>query len=201
MGTSPGGLQRLLRSGAARFALSINCRNSAPIATMTQVISGVPILETLKTHGPSVAVHWYSNENDQRREVSNAINRLLGEHIDLRDIVVIGNRRLVNSGLHDGLIKVPFALKDSSDTHQTERVVRYFTVQAFKGLEADAVLIVDVNDLESRECLFNLYVACTRARAYMEVFLSKSLEEQYRQRAFEFGERLARNNNNGVAVV
>jgi hypothetical protein len=191
MGTSPTGLQRLTKTGAAKFALSINCRNSAPIATMTQVISGVPIFETLKAHGPDVSVHWHADEDEQRKQISKAVNRLLGEHVSPQDIIVIGSRRFMNSGLKRGLIKVPFELKDSSDIQDERRVIRYSTIQAFKGLEADAVLVVDVSDLEGRDSLFNLYVACTRARAYMEIFISKNVEKQYRQRAFEFGESLA----------
>jgi uncharacterized protein Usg len=192
MGTSPACLQRMIQARPARFSLSTNCRNSAPIATLTHLVSGVPTLETLTVQGPEVMLHWYSDDNQQRRDVSNAVNRLLGEHVNPRDIVIIGARKLVNSGLRDGLVNVPFKLTDSAERDERTRVIRYSSVRAYKGREADAVLLIDVNDLESKDCLFNFYVGGTRARAYLEVFISENVRDQYSNRAYEFGRSLVR---------
>src|SRR5205807_5464060 len=70
--------------------------------------------------------------------------------------------------------------------------VRFFTVQAFKGLEADAILLLDVHDLVSPRARRNLYVGSSRARAFLSVFLDRRTEADYERLATRLGERLAR---------
>ena len=72
-----------------------------------------------------------------------------------------------------------------------ENDIGFSTIAGFKGLEADAVLLVDVKDLESAKALLDIYIGASRARAVLGLALSEDLRESYNLRAEDFAERLA----------
>jgi ATP-dependent exoDNAse (exonuclease V) beta subunit len=63
-------------------------------------------------------------------------------------------------------------------------------VAAFKGLESDAVLLLDAQ-LGREDRLASLYVAMTRARAVLAVLRSRRLDATWASLQQDFGRRLA----------
>ena len=93
-----------------------------------------------------------------------------------------------------GLLNVPYELtNDSSASVPGSNTIRYSTIKAFKGLESDVVILVDIDDLESPEASFNLYVAGTRACAYLDIFMAKEVESAYNQKSFDYGQIILNN--------
>ena len=76
------------------------------------------------------------------------------------------------------------------DDDPSGHAVRFATIGSYKGLEADAVIVADISDLESDVARQLLYVGLSRARAYLCVLLSESTLEQYQERAAEYGRGL-----------
>ena len=64
------------------------------------------------------------------------------------------------------------------------------TATEFKGLEAHAVVVVDVDDLDEELLRRHLYVACTRARVHLTVMLRDGLHDYYTRGAAWFGATL-----------
>lgn len=188
-GTQPGSWARIMDK-AAWFELSTNCRNTKNIAVTVAAVSGVELVRTMHLAGPEVQVCFVRNPEDERRKVSKSINRLLSEKIDPSDFVVLGHVRLENSSLASGLLGVPYRLLDIESV-QAEPAIRYATVRAFKGLEADTVLMTGITDLNSQDKLLELYVGLSRARAYLEMYVYESAREEFEARYREFGKRLA----------
>lgn len=189
-GTRLGPWSRLL-SNAARFELSTNCRNTRNIAMTVSAVSGVDLVRTIHLPGPEVKGCFVRDPEDERRQVSKSINRLLSERIDPANIILLGHKRLENSSLADGLIKVPYPLLELEAPFKGPGI-RYATVRSFKGLEADIILMTGVDDFESRDRLLELYVGLSRARAYLELYVYESARSGYEKRYREFGEKLAR---------
>lgn len=190
-GTSPAGLARLNLAGPAKYTLSVNCRNTEPIAVRTCQLTGLPLPEVLRVNGPEVVLHWWRDESHERREASKAVNRLLGSGLEPSEIIVLGSRRLENTPLREGLENVPYPLRTYEPGLDRKRVIAYSTTSAFKGLEANAVLLIDIVDLDSDEALLSAYVGASRARVYLEIFIAEAISDQYNERAREFGEHLA----------
>jgi DNA helicase IV len=71
-----------------------------------------------------------------------------------------------------------------------ERSIRYSTFAAFKGLEADAVVIIDIDDLTSETARGGLYVGASRARVLLALFISEAVRQDYERLAVDFGRRL-----------
>jgi hypothetical protein len=186
-------LQNLLRARPADFRLTVNCRNTRPIAVVNSLISGVPGDETLRVDGPDVEQIWYRDPAHQRREISRCLNRLLGQGIPPNDIVILSPYRVANSCLADGLENVAYRLHELSD--RTEPLaypyIPYATVSSFKGLESDVVVFADVNNLTRPDRLSAFYVGASRARAYLALFLHEECREDYNRCAEAYGRRLA----------
>jgi len=96
-----------------------------------------------------------------------------------------------NSCLNKGLIKVPYHLKrlDKLDDFPTDTIC-YSTVASFKGLESDAIIVADIDDLREYEARQLLYVGCSRAVAYLAVFLNENLRGELNDLATIYGIRL-----------
>ena len=81
------------------------------------------------------------------------------------------NDKLNNSCLSDGLKGGPYPLVDMASANKPEMEhIRFSTVSRFKGLEANAIILADVDKItdDSRQ---QIYVGCSRARAYLNVFI------------------------------
>ena len=185
------GLMRFLRTNATQYRLSVNCRNTASIATAASLMSGAPLDMVLCTDGPEIVQEWYEDDTQQRHAVSKLLRQWIHNGIRPSEIVVLSPRRLENSCLAGGLISVPAALVDATKGHPGPGEIPFCTVHAFKGLESTAVALVDVEDISSSRGAAAVYVGASRAQALLAVLIRKTQQEVYGKRAFEFGQRVA----------
>jgi superfamily I DNA/RNA helicase len=195
-GQQPKALGMLIEARPTQFRLFTNCRNTQPIALTTSMLAGTPCDETLVVNGPDVKKQWYLNPAQQIRQISNYINYLLGAGVAPSEIVILSRRRLQNSVIGLGLRGVPLQLFDEGQStkmrKQKDSYLRFSTVSAFKGLEADVIILADIDDLTSDESREILYVGTSRARTLLALLLCESVRRDYDQCAFQFGEELAR---------
>ncbi len=188
-GTAVSVLRGLEEFHPAHCTLTINCRNTAPIALAAGLISGADTAKTLVVEGPSVEHRWYADAQDQRRKVSRFVGQLLSQELAPEQIVILSPYTLINSCLAAGLKDVPCPLEVWEGPESRPRTIRFSTVSSFKGLEADAVALVDIDDLESPARRQLVYVGASRARAVLGVFMRVDQKDLYQERAGEFGAR------------
>lgn len=177
----------------AQYRLSINCRNTNPIAIVTQILSGMGNDQILKIEGPEVEQYWYRDERDELRLVSRYINRLLSEKISASEIVLLSPYRRENSCIRNGLIDVPYPLVDIQPNQTVPmKAINFATIDSFKGLESKAVVVIDIDKLGDYESGQTVYLGCSRAMALLSVFLSENLKTEYSNLAHEYGEKLVK---------
>ena len=111
-------------------------------------------------------------------------NNFRNEGFNGSDIVVLGTRRLENS--------VVSGLKSCGGYRIIERAERlgvagviYSTIQAFKGLESPAVVLVDLEPQPNHATDALLYVGMTRARARLIMVLPETAREEITRRERE----------------
>ena len=63
-------------------------------------------------------------------------------------------------------------ITDRIDKWQASQGVLVTTARSFKGLEADIVIIYDLEDFSESFSLIDLYVACTRARSHVHFLVA-----------------------------
>ncbi len=181
------GLGRLDASTPVQFRLSVNCRNTAQIATMASILSRLHLEETLRIDGLEVDVTHCRDGSDVRRRVSRSISRLLSSGIKSSEIVVLSPVRRHRSVLREGLDRVPSPLLERG-AHGNG--IRYRTIHSFKGLESDVVVLVDIESLDRTDAQRALYVGASRARTLLQVFLPDHLRPQYDESIRRFGRSL-----------
>jgi NAD(P)-dependent dehydrogenase (short-subunit alcohol dehydrogenase family) len=187
-GSHSGQMARLVSTHAASFKLSVNCRNTAPIATSTAILSGIKSDEVLSADGPAVEYHWFRNGPEERRLVSRSLGRLLSEGVKPAQIVILSSRRLESSCLASGFERLPYELTQADPGSGS---IRFATIQSFKGLEADSVFLVDIDELSSDKGRGIAYVGASRARATLSVFASEPARSDFIAHAEQLGESLA----------
>jgi superfamily I DNA/RNA helicase len=196
-GVDPNGMKRLLDCRPALYRLKINCRNTAPIAVAVSLLSGTDSDETLSVEGPEVETVWYSDDAEQRRLASRHVGRLLAQGLRPADVVILSRRRVESSCFAGGLMGLPYAIDLSEDNPVKGDRVAFRTITAYKGLEADVILLVDVDRLRGREAASSLYVGASRARSQLAIFINEAAKDDYDSKAEEFGRRLVQPRTRG----
>ena len=192
-GLTSDGIGMLNKGNPARFNLSINCRNTAPVAITTQMLSGINWAKTQKTSGPDVEFYWYRDFNDQRGQLKDCLNRVLSNRISPGSIVILSRYRMGKSAVCDEVTGIPYRIAELMNAdHPDSKAITFSTIGSFKGLEADCVILLDVDDLTADLSRLLLYEACSRAIAFLAVFVKDQLQSEYEKLAFDFGRRLRR---------
>jgi superfamily I DNA/RNA helicase len=178
-------VQRLRELGPAQYRLTVNCRNTAPIAVGTGLLAGMAATEVMNVTGPEVEYLWYESDSQLRKSLANSVNRVLSERIDSRDMVILSPRRFDRSAVRDGLQKVGARLVNDSIPRPGE--LRFMTIHSFKGLESDVVFLIDIDDLEAPASRSAVYVGASRARAILYVLLSSACRPSFLTHAEQYG--------------
>jgi DNA helicase IV len=166
-------------AGLPVFPLRTNCRNTSAIAEFLGELTGShPRVSPWTVRGEEPKVHRWRNAADEREKAGALIAQLLlKDEVGLERVAIVGMRRLANSCLAGVAELAGFPVVPIGDdgTAGVPGALRYATPHRFKGLEADVVLLLDVDgsrwSLEPR----NLYVAASRARLRLHVFVKEGV--------------------------
>ena len=171
---TPRGLKTIEAAHPARYRLSVNCRNTTPIALATGLLCGQQT-EDAPTNGP--AVEWLWHEPSAANEAKAVVAQValwLSQGVAPTDIVVLSPRRRENSCLRDVTHCGAFALLDHVNASPNQRYIQFATIQSFKGLEAKVVVLCDLHDLTASQTQAAVYVGATRAQTLLAVALEDS---------------------------
>jgi hypothetical protein len=156
-----------IRDADCKLTLYKNCRNTENIAetSMRSFVNKKPRVYEGCVRGTTPKIHYY-NYNDK---IENILDRILKD--------------LSNSGISDVVILTCKTENDSILTFaEREKINKneftFTTCRKFKGLEADAVILVDVDYntfIDENAKLF--YVGASRARLKLDVIASISDKE------------------------
>ncbi|MCC6178015.1 MAG: NERD domain-containing protein [Chloroflexi bacterium] len=177
--------------GGFRFRLSVNCRNTQAIAVTAGLLAGAAPDEVLRAEGPEVELIWYRDADHVRREVGRLLGRLLGAgELQPEQVVVLTRQTLGNCSLRGALPGC--AIPVGAPNTPGGRFIPHSTISGFKGLEADAIVLAELDDLTSDESALLNYVGASRARAYLALVISESARETFKKLGSRLGEALAR---------
>lgn len=190
---------------ALRYALHINCRNTPRIAQFAAAVGQLaPGYRRVRRPDDDVApeVHWYSSTDEQLRLLRDALARLRDEGYSGTQVAVLsplGNEecaaaQLTEQPWRDRLTPL---VRDTDDTEDPidgddawvpacvpsdlaavdtrQGRIKYASIYRFKGLEAPAVVLTDVETLATPAERALLYVGCTRALHRLVVLAQRRL--------------------------
>lgn len=156
-----------LAGGAPLYSLRVNCRNTPLIAEWVHILGGLSpryrrILRPDDRVNPRM--EFYRSDDEQVRKLTDALVELKRLGFRDRDIVILSPRTDHSSAAE--------SLKTSTDTWKTrlrpfslraDGAIRYGSIYSFKGLEAPAIVVTDIEGIGSPAARSLFYVALTRA--------------------------------------
>lgn len=160
---------------APPIILRYNIRNTGRIYENATSKTGLG-LETVANSllGIEPEYHDYKNAQQCLTALTNIVNRLtVNEYVPSKSIVVLSNRAFDKSVLktENGIGRLGIDKSENSAIID-EDTIRFSTIPAFKGMEADVVILlnhVKKHEALSKEEICAQYVALTRARYYLYV--------------------------------
>jgi len=94
--------------------------------------------------------------------------------------VVLSTRRLSSSGALGADSSGSFDLVDVTENDSLKlqsKQVAFSTVHAFKGMEATAIIVCDIESVSTDEAKSIVYVAMSRAKSHLAVFANNKLRD------------------------
>ncbi|PWQ93500.1 nuclease-related domain-containing DEAD/DEAH box helicase [Leucothrix arctica] len=153
--------------------LPTNCRNTRLIADKCSDILDVDILTRDDAPvGTKPVVLSLELDSDIRRSVERYISEWVKQgKLKTSQVAILSPNRKIRSSLNDLLSVKGIQIIEDIDDWRSGKGVLFSTVKNFKGLESDAVIIVDV-PTEEDSTFFkqsDFYVACSRAKHLLVV--------------------------------
>jgi hypothetical protein len=162
-------------------ALRINCRNAEPIAATLTITSGLSPSYKQVLHdfeGADVDPLFFSSAADQSMLLEKALCNLK-KTFKAGEIVILSMRgddascaRTASDNLA-GIRLAPIRKVNDSQT------IPFVSIHAFKGLEAAAVVITDIQSLDDERSRALLYVGMSRARIRLYMLMHESCRRSY----------------------
>ncbi len=153
-----GQLPKIITDADCKLTLYRNCRNTKKIAqsaTVTVVPEPPTMMETAPD-GTNPKIYYCNDDGSVRQKVETIIRDLVSREYERRNIVVLSLKG-ENGKMNLGGVMV--------------NGVRYMSTNRFKGLDAEAVIIVDFDQsiFDSEENCKLYYVAASRAKEELHV--------------------------------
>lgn len=149
-----------------KLTLYRNCRNTENIATtsLAPITERKPKLIDGCVKGVPAKLHFCESDDKAREKIDLIIDTLKGQGV--KDIVILTckteNTSVMSDIVSNGLYRNKY---------------RFSTCRKFKGLEADAVILVDANaDIFEEEKALLYYVGTSRARLWLDIITTMDNE-------------------------
>lgn len=146
------------------FVLTDNCRNTRAVFQKMEpyVERGMRLMDAAPD-GDQVEEYRLPDPRERRRTLGRILHRLVNEQGLARErIVILGGHSMGKTCIGDDHRIGNFRI--SEDPEEGPGVVHYHTYMKFKGCEADAVILLDVDPQDARWGNTALYTAISRAR-------------------------------------
>lgn len=173
-----------LQNVDSKLTLYRNCRNTKNIAkTAYELLSVAPALHERAWVGDLTSFIFYSGKDELIKRLDSVIDTLAKGASSDRVIISCGDS-LQYSALQEKIQTEPDGRNYSYRSNGKR--TRLFTCSTFKGLEADDVIITDISDKSFEVGNCDFYVAASRAKKRLFVFvdtekvhLTKILAERF----------------------
>jgi hypothetical protein len=183
---------RLASVAGGRRRLSVNCRNTSEIADVVELLSG-RTADPAEVCGPPV--RWFHHDSNEEDGLVEPLQQLLHDGVppskiavltpvaipnDVREQVssVIGARLVPEERLADEF--------DGASRPDADDPVRCSTIQGFKGLESEVVLLAGLKHLTSDNTQRLAYVGASRPTTILAVSLHSSETEVLAELSLDF---------------
>ncbi len=163
------------------YPLRINCRNTLNISVGIEVACLLDPRYSKVLHmesGSDIDIEFYSTPEEQQHNLMKQLTSLRNT-FSSNNIVVLSPKENTGScaeqlcTAHSNAHLAPYNM---NIPHQ---MTGYATIQAFKGLEAPAVILTDIEELEGYYAQALLYIGMSRARINLVLIMHEKCRKKY----------------------
>lgn len=161
-----------------KFRLNFNFRNAKPIVDEIDKITGRAdqSFRTGVGDGPPVKRIYWKNAGNLAKRLEGEVTRLTDMGISPKDIVILSPKKLGTSDISDMESVAGLRMADITDFESDpvpigDREIAFSTIQAFKGMEQKAVIIVGIDAVDNDWMRTTLYVGMSRARTSLTLMI------------------------------
>ena len=167
-------LPQWIENAECRLVLHKNCRNTAEVFKTSCSILGLDNVTYNEIHGEVPAAKFYQTTAEMESIVSNFIKRVSAEGLQPEDIVILTAKTTDSTWID---VDKNYGGYELSYEREPDKVL-FTTIRKFKGLEAEAILIVDVSmsALAVPENRRLLYVGSSRAKNLLNIAMLEDVE-------------------------
>lgn len=183
--------QSLADAGFFYYELEENCRNTRQVAIQASIISGMDIALESAAAGPACDCVFYKDRADFIRKLEGELKSLKARGVSFDDVIILSTRRLENSLLSGTPSIAGEKLTDIARADQPVSGIHFCTMHAFKGLERNVVLAIDLDGIGNDSFGMLYYAGLSRARGFLRPFIAESDRRLYDVQAKRYGERIA----------
>lgn len=164
---------------APKYNLRINCRNTPNIASLAYMLGGLnPAYSKIlrPDNGIKPELIFYSDDDEQQRLLTKALDNLYAEGFLGQDIVILSTK--ASESCASKITVTPWKDRISHIDKAMKGQVEFCSVHAFKGLEAPVIVLTDVERISGlyEQALF--YIAITRALHRLVIIMKSSAKEE-----------------------
>lgn len=171
-----------LSAPPAHYGLRINCRNTPSVASLAEILGGLTpgYRRVLRQHdGTEPEFLFYGTEDSQATCLEKALSGLFELGMTGRDIVILSVRNdesaaasnIKSQGWRDRIR--PYS------QGETGGYIRYCSIHAFKGLEAPAIIVTDIEDIGGPPLESLIYVGVTRSLHRLIIIMQESMKSAF----------------------
>jgi superfamily I DNA/RNA helicase len=164
----------------SHYSLRNNCRNAEAVAETLTLTAGItPAYTKILNDNKSGVVdpRFYSSNNVQDGLVKKKLIELLRQ-FKPSEIIILSPKSDDRSCAYSIASKFPeLGIAPFRLAHTSQ--IKYASIHAFKGLEASAILLTDIDSLGTESSKALLYVGMSRARINLTIFFSETCRSQY----------------------
>ncbi len=164
-----------IEDAECRLVLNKNCRNTAEIFKTACSIIGRDNISVNEIHGNVPFLRFYTSEKELTNIVEAFLEKMKKEDVPTERITILSAATMDNSFVDINKTYADFHLSEKRE----EGKIHFTTIRKFKGLESDAILIVDASmiGLKNDEDKRLLYVGSSRAKNYLEIAMNQDIED------------------------
>ena len=158
------------------FSLRINCRNSPRIASLVHLLGGLTpdYSRVLRPdNGIEPELKYFRTAAEQEALFIQVLESWYGDGVRGGEIAVLSTRA-DRTCLAAQVTKEPWHSRLRPCSDATGGLIPYSSIHAFKGLEASAVVITDIEHLSSDAAVDLFYIAVTRALHRLTILVNES---------------------------
>ena len=164
----------------SHYSLRNNCRNAESIAETLTLTAGItPGYSKILNDNESGLVdpRFYSSNEVQKNQVRKRIVELL--KFFRPDEIVVLSRKSDDKSCAQIILKEFPELQIVPYRSARLNNIKFSSIHAFKGLEASAVILTDIDNLDNESSKALLYVGMSRAKVSLTIFFSESCRSHY----------------------